>query len=53
MTPEPFYEQPDPTRQHFVQPKAVRIVSTAAFECVVWKKGDGTTAATPVIAKVS
>ena len=45
---KPFYDQPDPTKEYFVQPKALALISHRGGEYIMWKKRDGSLSATRV-----
>jgi hypothetical protein len=44
----PFYCQPDPAKEYFVQPKALALLGHGGGEYIIWKKRDGSLSATRV-----
>jgi hypothetical protein len=47
--PGAFGDQPDPAKEHFVQPKAVAMLRHRGCEYVMFRKRDGTLAAGKVM----
>lgn len=45
---EPFYDQPDPTEERFVAPRALALIGHRGGEYVIWQKRDGGLRATLV-----
>jgi hypothetical protein len=47
----PFYCQPDPAKEYFVQSKALALLGHRGGEYIVWKKRDGSLSATRVFSR--
>jgi hypothetical protein len=48
MPQGPLYDQSDSAERRFIQPKALVVIAHKGCEYVMWRKADGSLAATPV-----